>query len=196
MSASRMNSMIRLRILASLLVGGWVSVLAGCTDRAPLAEPATVGSGPYLLGTGDRLRIVVYDQPSLTNLYEVDASGQISMPLVGDIAASEATVDELAHRIEAKLASGYLRDPNVTVEVAIYRPFFVLGEVGNPGQFTYVPGLTAEMAVAVAGGYTDRANKRVVRISRTINGKLYESRIPVIELIRPGDTVYVPESLF
>src|SRR4051812_14151680 len=145
-----MKSMIRLHILASILLAGWVSLLAGCTDRAPLAEPAAVGSGPYVLGTGDKLRIVVYDQPSLTNLYEVDQSGDISMPLVGDISASGSTVDELAHRIETKLASGYLREPNVTVEVAIYRPFFVLGEVGNPGLYAYVPGLTAEMAIAVA----------------------------------------------
>ncbi len=188
--------MIRLHIFASILVGGWVSILAGCTDRPPLSEPATVGSGPYVLGAGDRLRIVVYDQPSLTNLYEVDQSGQVSLPLIGDVAASGATSDELAQRVEAKLASAYLREPNVTVEVATYRPFFVLGEVGNPGQFTYVPGLTAEMAIAVAGGFTDRANKRVVRVSRTVDGKLYESRMAVVEPIRPGDTIYVPESLF
>jgi polysaccharide export outer membrane protein len=188
--------MIRLKILAFALIGGWVSLLAGCADREPLAEPMSVGSGPYVLGTGDKLRIVVYDQPSLTNLYEVDASGDISMPLVGDVAAGGSTIDELAHRVEAKLAAGYLKEPNVTVEVATYRPFFVLGEVGSPGQFTYVPGLTAEMAVAVAGGFTDRANKRVVRVSRTVNGKLFESRMPVTEPIRPGDTVYVPESMF
>lgn len=188
--------MIRLQILVSMVVLGWALLLAGCTDRAPLAEPASVGSGPYLLGTGDKLRIVVYDQPSLTNLYEIDASGRISMPLIGDVNASGVTADDLANRIEAKLASGYLKEPNVTVEIATYRPFFVLGEVGNPGQYTYVPGLTAEMAVAVAGGFTDRANKRVVRLSRRVGGKLYESRMPVIEPIRPGDTIYVPESLF
>lgn len=185
--------MIRLYICAVLLLG---SLLAGCTDRAPLAEPAFVGSGPYILGTGDRLRIVVYDQPSLTNLYEVDQSGQISMPLIGDVAAAGSTADALAGRVEAKLATAYLREPNVTVEVASYRPFFVLGEVGSPGQFAYVPGITAETAIAVAGGFTDRANKRTVRISRTMNGKLYEMREPVITPIRPGDTIYVLESLF
>jgi polysaccharide export outer membrane protein len=188
--------MIRLHILATVLAAGWVSLLAGCTDRAPLVEPATVGSGPYVLGAGDRLRIVVYDQPSLTNLYEVDQSGQVTLPLVGDVGASGSTADALAQRIETKLAAAYLREPNVTVEIATYRPYFVLGEVGNPGQFTYVPGLTAEMAVAAAGGFSDRANKRVVRLSRTVNGKLYESRMPVVEPIRPGDTIYVPESLF
>jgi polysaccharide export outer membrane protein len=187
--------MIRLHIL-SLMLLGLASLTAGCTDRPPLAEPASVGSGPYTLGTGDELRIVVYDQPSLTNLYEINASGRISMPLIGDVSAGGVTADDLASRIEAKLASGYLKEPNVTVEVATYRPFFVLGEVGNPGQYTYVPGLTAEMAIAVAGGFTDRANKRVVRVSRKINGKLYESRMPVVEPIRSGDTIYVQESLF
>jgi polysaccharide export outer membrane protein len=185
--------MIRLHISA-ILFG--TALLAGCVDRPPLAGPTTVGSGPYLLGAGDELRIVVYDQPSLTNLYEVDQSGRISMPLIGDVPARDSTADVLANRIEARLATAYLRDPNVTVEVANYRPFFVLGEVGDPGQFPYVPGISAETAIAVAGGFTDRANRRVVRISRTINGQLFEERIPVIERIRPGDTIYVFESLF
>ena len=185
--------MIRLHISAILL---GTALLAACVDRPPLDEPATVGSGPYLLGPGDELRIVVYDQPSLTNLYEVDQSGQISMPLIGDVPARDSTADALADRIEARLATSYLRDPNVTVEVANYRPFFVLGEVGDPGQFPYVPGITAETAIAVAGGFTDRANRRVVRVSRTNNGQLFEERMPVTERIRPGDTIYVFESLF
>lgn len=188
--------MIRLRILAALLLACVASAVAGCTDRAPLTGPTVVGSGPYHFGAGDRLRIVVYDQPSLTNIYEVDQSGQVSFPLIGDVDASGATADQLATRLEARLAHGFLRDPNVTVEVATYRPFFVLGEVGTPGQFPYVPGITAETAIAVAGGFTDRANRRVVRISRTVDGKLYEAKVPVIEPIRPGDTIYVPESLF
>jgi polysaccharide export outer membrane protein len=185
--------MIRLHFSAILL---GAALLAGCVDRPPISEPAWVGSGPYLLGPGDELRIVVYDQPSLTNLYEVDQTGRISMPLIGDVAAQDSTADELASKIERRLATAYLRDPNVTVEVANYRPFFVLGEVGDPGQFPYVPGITAETAIAVAGGFTDRANRRVVRVSRTVHGKLFEERMPVIERIRPGDTIYVFESLF
>jgi polysaccharide export outer membrane protein len=191
-----MNSMIRLRISAVLGAACLAASLAGCTERPPLIDPAPVFSGPYRLDSGDRLRIVVYDQPSLTNLYEVDPSGQVNFPLIGDVAARDATVDEVAQRIEAKLATAYLREPDVTVEVANYRPFFVLGEVGNPGQYAYVAGITAETAIAVAGGFTERANKRVVRVSRTVNGRLYESRIRVTESIRPGDTVYVPEALF
>jgi polysaccharide export outer membrane protein len=191
-----MNSMIRQRISAVVSAASLAVFLAGCSDRPPLMDPAPALTGPYRLDSGDQLRIVVYDQPSLSNMYQVDQSGQVNFPLIGDVAAREATVDEVAQRIEASLATAYLREPDVTVEVAAYRPFFVLGEVGNPGQYAYVPGITAETAIAVAGGFTERANKRVVRVSRTVNGQLYESRIRVTETIRPGDTVYVPEGLF
>jgi polysaccharide export outer membrane protein len=188
--------MIRLRYRAGVVGAAVGAALSGCADRAPLTKPAPALSGPYRLDTGDRLRVVVYDQPSLTNIYEVDQSGRVSMPLIGDVAARDATTDELAQRIEAKLATAYLREPDVTVEVNAYRPFFVLGEVNAPGQFAYVPGITAETAIAMAGGFSDRANRRTVRVSRTMNGKLFEARIAVIEPIRPGDTIYVPESLF
>jgi len=188
--------MIRMRYCVLVVTACLLAALGGCTDRAPLAKPLPVFAGPYHLDSGDRLRIVVYDQPSLTNIYEVDQAGQISMPLIGDVPAREATTDEVAQRVRARLASAYLRDPNVTVEVNTYRPFFVLGEVRTPGQYTYVPGITAETAIAMAGGYSDRANKRTVRVTRRRDGQLYEGRIAVIEQIRPGDTIYVPESLF
>ncbi len=188
--------MIRLRYRILIAAFGLAAALGGCTDRMPLSEPIPALSGPYRLDTGDKLRVVVYDQPSLTNLYEVDQSGQISVPLIGDVSARNTSTDELAQRIRTRLASAYLRDPNVTVEVSEYRPFFVLGEVNAPGEYTYVPGITAETAIAKAGGFSDRANKRTVRVSRTVNGSMVESRMPVVEPIRPGDTIYVPESLF
>ena len=170
-------------------------LIAGCSERPPLdtASPGLVG--PYRLGTGDELRVVVYEQPELTNIYRVDQLGYVSVPLIGDVKAGGSTTDELETRIQAQLGSTYLVDPDVAVEVLSYRPFFVLGEVGTPGQFQYVPGMTAETAIAVAGGFTDRANMRVVRVSRTIDGKLYEGRIAVTEPIRPGDTIYVSERL-
>lgn len=169
--------------------------VSGC-DRPPLDNPAPTIDGPYRLDTGDRLRVVVYDQPNLTNTYEIGQSGSITFPLVGDVPARGGSTDDVAARIAARLSTNFLRDPDVSVEVAAYRPFFALGEVRAPGQFAYVPGMTAETAIAVAGGFTDRANKRVVRISRSLAGKLYEGRIAVTEPIRPGDTIYVFEGLF
>ena len=188
--------MIRLRNWIAAALAAMAVLAAGCTERAPLSEPVPALSGPYTLGPGDRLRIVVYDQPSLTNIYEVGQSGRVSLPLIGDVPAGGATTETLAQRIKTKFASAYLRDPDVTVEINAYRPFFVLGEVRTPGQFAYVPGITAETAIAMAGGFSDRANKRTVRVSRVVSGRLFENRIAVVEPIRPGDTIYVPESLF
>ena len=188
--------MIRLRLVALLLAAALAPVLAGCGDRQPLQEPVSTIDGPYRLDTGDRLRVVVYDQPNLTNLYEVDQAGYVLLPLIGGVAARGGSTDQVASRIAAKLATNFIRDPDVTVEVAEYRPFFALGEVGNPGQYPYVPGMTAETAIAVAGGFSDRANKRIVRISRSLGGKLHEGKIAVTEPIRPGDTIYVFEGLF
>ncbi|HEX2256298.1 MAG TPA: polysaccharide biosynthesis/export family protein, partial [Afifellaceae bacterium] len=158
------------------------SVLAGCNgERPPLVTASTHSVGPYYLDTGDELRIIVYDQQSLTNVYSVDQAGYIALPLIGAIAARGATTDILEQRIAAALSTRYVREPNVTVEVAGYRPFFVLGEVNNPGQYPYVPGMTAETAIAVAGGFTARANMHTVRVSRSINGRLHEGRIPVTQ---------------
>lgn len=172
------------------------AALGGCAERPPIQDPAPTIDGPYLLDTQDQLRVVVFEQASLTNIYKVSQSGTVSMPLIGDVPARGRTTDELASQIRSKLAASYLRDPDVSVEVATYRPFFVLGEVGNPGQYSYVPGLTAETAIAVAGGFSDRANTRVVRVSRTMDGVLHEGRIAVTQPIRPGDTIYVAERLF
>jgi polysaccharide export outer membrane protein len=172
------------------------AALGGCGERPPLDHPVPSVEGPYRLDTKDQLRVVVYDQPTLTNLYEVDQSGTISVPLIGEVPARGATTDEVGARIRAKLASSYLRDPSVTVEVATYRPFFALGEVGDPGEYAYVPGMTVETAIAKAGGFSDRANKRIVRVSRSIAGKLHEGYLAVTQPIRPGDTIYVYERLF
>jgi polysaccharide export outer membrane protein len=185
--------MILPRAIVAVLVLAFA--VAACAERPVLTGSVETIAGPYRLDTGDELRIVVYDQPSLSNLYEVDQSGAIAFPLIGDVPARGGTTDDVEGRIAGALAASYLRNPDVTVEVASYRSFFVLGEVGNPGQYDYVPGMTAETAIAVAGGFTDRANVRVVRISRTINGKLFDLRIAVTDPIRAGDTIYVSERL-
>ncbi|WP_128294033.1 polysaccharide biosynthesis/export family protein [Afifella aestuarii] len=183
---------VRVAIIITL-----VCLLASCMgERAPLATGSPTVKGPYRLDTGDELRIVVFDQSELTNVYKVDQAGYVTMPLVGEIAARGASTDELEGRIQSALSSRFVRNPDVTVEVASYRPFFILGEVSSPGQYPYVPGMTVENAVAVAGGFTPRANERVVRLSRQLNGVLYEGRLAVTQPIRAGDTVYVGERLF
>ena len=171
-----------------------VAVLAGCAPQprvVPLADP-----GPYRLGTGDKLRVTVFAQQNLSSTYTVDASGQITMPLIGNVTAAGATTDELEKRVEAKLRNGFLRDPDVSVEVDTYRPFFILGEVQAPGQYAYVPGMTAEQAIAVGGGYSPRGLHDQVEISRNTPEGLVRQTVPSTTRIAPGDTVTVRERWF
>jgi protein involved in polysaccharide export with SLBB domain len=160
------------------------------------AEPPALAQGPYTLDAGDRLRIVVFGQEGLTNSYAVDASGHIAMPLIGSVLAKGATTDELAGRIAAQLRNGYIREPHVAVEIEAYRPFFILGEVTQPGQYPFVANMTVETAVAIAGGFSPRALRRGVIVSRNVDGQQTRMDVPLNFPLRPGDTVNVQERWF
>jgi len=152
--------------------------------------------GPYLLDSGDRLRIFVYGQPNLSRLYTVDHAGRISVPLIGDINARGMTTYGLRSVIANHLEAKYVRDPHVTVDIQQNRPFYILGEVRNAGQYPYVSGMTIETAVAIAGGYTERANDRIFRLSRRVNGFIEKIEAPSDYVVKPGDTVFVYERFF
>ncbi len=184
------------RFLVSVVLLAVAFGLAGCATRANPALFATNPNAAYRLGSGDRLRVIVFGQDSLSNSYAVDGSGNIFMPLIGIVPARGQTTASLARAIEVKLRRGYLRDPRVSVEVDAYRPFFVLGEVTTPGQYPYIHGMTAETAVAVAGGFTPRAYKGGVDLTRIIDGRPLSGRVPINEFVRPGDTIVVRERYF
>ena len=152
--------------------------------------------GPYLLDTGDRLRIFVYGQPNLSRLYTVDHGGWVTVPLIGNVKARGRTTNDLEHSIKAKLGTQYVKDPQVTVDVQQNRPFFILGEVETAGQFPYVSGMTIKTAVAIAGGFSERANERKAQITRRINGLVERLDVPDDYVVQPGDTVYVYERFF
>lgn len=174
---------------------------------APVAwGPAVVVSGditggpnghePYMLDTGDRLRVFVYGQPNLSRLYTVDQVGNIAVPLIGSVRARGRSTVELGRAIARRLAREYVKDPQVTVDVAQNRPFFILGEVRQPGQFPYVSGMTIEQAIAIAGGYTERASHRRFRITRKLGPLVDQIEAPSDYPLLPGDTVYVFERFF
>ncbi len=125
-----------------------------------------------------------------------DASGQIALPLIGPVAARGLTTDQLAARIGDMLRQGYVREPHVAVEVEAYRPFFILGEVAAPGQYPYSPNMTAETAVAIAGGFGPRGLHSPVVISRNFNGQQFRFEAPLTAPIQPGDTVRINERWF
>jgi polysaccharide export outer membrane protein len=150
----------------------------------------------YRLDAGDRLRVVVYGQEGLTNTYAIDAGGSITMPLIGSVPARGRTPAGLAAEISAKLRNGYIREPSVAVEIEAYRPFFILGEVAAPGQYPYVPNMSVESAVAIAGGFSPRARRDRVTLTHADGSGSMRVVVPLGTALSPGDTVLVGERWF
>ncbi len=187
--------MKRFGIIVSALAA--LAVASGCSGYRP--APAAFHkalSGPYALDAGDRVRITVFEQEGLTNTYAVDQAGYIAFPLVGAVPARGKSADQLESELAGRLRNGYLRDPDVSVEIDRYRPVFVMGEVGAGGQYSYVPGMTVQKAIAVAGGFSPRANQANVDITRSVNGRVMTGRVRTSDPLLPGDTIYVRERLF
>jgi polysaccharide biosynthesis/export protein len=150
----------------------------------------------YRLDAGDRLRVVVFGQDGLTNTYAIDAGGSITMPLIGSVPARGQTPAGLAAAISARLRNGYIREPSVAVEIEAYRPFFILGEVAAPGQYPYVPNMSVESAVAIAGGFSPRARRDQVTLTHTDRSGSMRVVVPLGTSLSPGDTVLVGERWF
>ena len=133
---------------------------------------------------------------SLSRIYTVDHAGKISVPLIGHVHARGATTRSLEGTIKARLGVQYVKDPHVTVDISQNRPFFILGEVRQAGQYPYVSGMTVQQAIAIAGGFSERANERNVQITRRINGFFEKIDVPTDYVLLPGDTVQINERWF
>nr|WP_245427754.1 polysaccharide biosynthesis/export family protein [Roseiarcus fermentans] len=187
-----------LRVIAAILA---TAALAGCAaapreERAEAPAPQAVVNAPYRLASGDRLRILVFGQNDLTNSYNVDSSGAVSMPLIGRLPAQGLTTAELERMVAARLRQGYIRDPSVSIEVEDFRPFFILGAVCSAGRYPFISGMTVQQAVAVAGGFAPRAFETSVDITRTVDGRTTTFAAPLAYPVRPGDTITVGSGLF
>ena len=185
------------------VIGALRSSFAASPRRAYGPAPAVYATpmpvaydAAYRLDAGDRLRIVIYGQEGLTNTYAIDAGGSITMPLIGAVRARGLTPEGLAGEITGKLRNGYIREPSVAVEIEAYRPFFILGEVAAPGQYPYVPNMSVESAVAIAGGFSPRARRDRVTLTHTDAGGSIRAVVPLGTPISPGDTLLVGERWF
>lgn len=160
--------------------------------------PHTVADtdAPYLLDSGDRIRVFVYGQPNLSRIYAIDGGGFISLPLIGAVKSRGETTFDIERAITVQLGAKYVKDPKVSVEIASYRPFFILGEVRAAGQYAYVSGMTVQTAVAIAGGYSERAVERKVVVTRRVNGVTEKLRLDADAPVLPGDTIKVEERFF
>jgi polysaccharide export outer membrane protein len=198
-----MQHSIRIGGLSFLFVILVFGVIANVSSNAfaqaqPPSSAAAAESAAesYVLGPNDRIRLKVYGEADITGEYEIDSNGQVSIPLAGHIKAADLTTKQLERSITSALAKGIVRDPRVNVEVALYRPYYILGEVKKGGEYPYRLGLTVMDAVASAGGFTYRANEGKVYLRRAGTGveQVYALDSPI--LVFPGDNIRVPERYF
>src|SRR3712207_4453810 len=182
---------------SALFVLGSSVALGGCLQPKLYTGPLDRGpEGPYILASGDRLRVIVFGQDNLSNIYTVDGEGRLAMPLIGPLKVAGGTTEAAARAIEARLRNGFIREPKVTVEIEVHRPFFILGEVLNPGQFPFVNGMSVQTAVAIAGGFTPRASNTYAEVTRPIPEGLVTANVPITYPVKPGDTIVIKERWF
>ena len=166
------------------------------TETARVASTSG-GDVDYRLGANDRVRIIVFGQPTLTGEYTLDGNGILAFPLIGNVDANGQTTKQLQNAIVSKLDPNYLRNPSVSAEVITRRPFYVIGEVQKPGSYPYVTDMTALQAVAMAGGYTYRARQHNLYLKRLdANGRMVRVAATPETKVKPGDTVEVKERYF
>lgn len=180
---------MRVHVLLAALIA--VVLLA---FRVAAAEPAPqAASNEYLLGTGDKLKIAVFGEETLSGEYEIDGNGTLSLSLIGEIQAKGYTLRQFTSALKTRLTE-YLKAPRISVEVINYRPFYIIGEVKTPGQYPYVNGLSIINSIAIAGGYTYRANENEVILQR--NGQEFYVPADGAAIVLPGDTIVVRERYF
>ena len=183
-----------------------ILLTTGCSALSAAAPPpsstpaatatATAASAAYTLGPGDKLRITVFGEQNLSGDYQVSGAGNVSMPLIGDVRAAGMSAPAFTEAVRAKLADGYLRDPKVSMEVLSYRPYYMLGEIGRPAEYTYTNDLTVMNAIATAGGFSYRADRKWVFIRHQGANKEVRVRLTATTLVEPGDTLRIRERLF
>lgn len=188
------------KILAAVLSA--LVMLSACGSIERVADDSTAAlpllSG-YRLAPGDKLKVSIFNEPDLSGEYQISDDGRIAFPLIGELRAAGSSAEEFKQNLVEALRNGFVRNPRVTVEIANYRPINVVGEVRNAGQFTYRPGISIKDAIAMAGGYTYRANTGAVYITRASGGEpisidLQSSKDDAT--VMPGDNIRVPERYF
>lgn len=185
-------------LVAAFLLGlsACASTPTGLVEAGERYHPANDGIEQYRLAAGDKVKLTIFNEPTLSGEFAVSTDGNLSLPLVGEVPANGKTVTEVAGIVQNALGSGYLRDPKVSLEVSAYRPFFVLGEVKMPGQFPYANSMTALNAIALAQGFSPRAQRSTVYIRRAGSETEQAYRLTPDLRVMPGDTIRIGERYF
>jgi polysaccharide export outer membrane protein len=177
-----------------LVLGALANPLARAADEQPAEASAPAAeAAPYRLGPGDKLRVTVFGEPYLSGEFKVNANGTISMALIEPVQLTGLTVAQAQEVLAKELSEGFTGKTKVNIEILEYRPFFIVGEVRNPGSYPYMADMTVLHAIAIAGGYTPRAAKKRVEIQRGGKDGIRANDTTPVE---PGDVITVKERLF
>jgi len=168
----------------------------GAASEADIQATAVAATAVPRFQGGEKIRITVYNEPSLTGDYDIDPNGMVTLPLAGTIRAQGLTQPDFEQELAKRFKSEYLRNPKVTVTILQYRPIYMVGEVEKQGEFPYKPGLNALTAMAMAGGGTYRANRNYILIQHIGEKGMKEYPQAATTLILPGDLIRVPERYF
>jgi len=201
----KLSSILILTLTSLFLVGcvsktknKWVTNVSSFAPRtSPVNNPGPQQGTTYTVGQGDRLQVRVFGEPTITGEYSVDGTGTISMPLLRSVDVAGLTTRQVEQKISKRLRQKFLRNPNVSVEIRTFRPFYILGEVNRSGQYPFVDGMSVQTAVAIAGGYTARARRSRVKVTRRYS-KDNSSTLTLRSSgsLMPGDTIVVEERFF
>jgi polysaccharide biosynthesis/export protein len=184
-------------MLTRLILGLSMLSLVACSPGGDLPPIPDAHANNYRLGVDDQVRVITFGEDQLTGTFRVNDSGMIAIPLLGAVKAAGLTSAQLGDEIATELKrKQLLRSPSVAVEISQYRPIFILGEVKNPGQYPYAPGMTMLTAVSVAGGFTYRGIKDYGSVVRNEDGQPQEGIIRRQGLVQPGDVITIYERTF
>ncbi|HEX5007182.1 MAG TPA: polysaccharide biosynthesis/export family protein [Hyphomonadaceae bacterium] len=191
----RAMGIVRFAVSAGLALG--VAIIAACSTGPAMANPQAASiSDSYRLGTGDEVKVTVFGEADLSGPVVVDGQGAITMPLIGQVEVKGLTFAETGSRLEAKLKDGWLRDPKVTVEMTKGRPYYILGEVNRAGEYPFTSGLTVMNAIAAAGDFTYRADKKKIMVTNADSSEEREVKLTPATPVQPGDRIRVLERYF
>ncbi len=170
--------------------------LTACTISPTISETKLVQNNEYRLGTGDNLRLIVFGHETLSGEFNVGTNGEVSFPLILNTKVSGLTTTELEALITEKLTPEYLLNPKVSIEVLNYRDVYILGEVRTPGKYPFIPNMTVKQAVAIAGGYTYRANEKSAELTRQSQDIITTKTVDTLTMLSPADTLTIKRKWF
>ncbi|MEQ1614987.1 MAG: polysaccharide biosynthesis/export family protein [Hyphomicrobiaceae bacterium] len=195
-SSPRLSSAFVAASMAAALAGACADTVSAPIDLQPNKAGAVELSRVYRLGVGDKIKLTIFGEPDMSGTYEVNAVGNVPVSLVGEVPAKGRGISEFRDAVRQKLSQGYLNNPKVSVEVVNFRPIYIHGEVRSGGEFPYKNGLKLRDAVALAGGFTYRANETHVILVREGSPAQVKVALPADVDVLPGDNIRVPERFF